>query len=320
MQIWDPLGPGGISSYSLVLSNYLSTFGEEYHFTQMNGTYSWPVLSFVLGRVGVNTATPLNTLGVDGGVSVDQNDDNDGTNMFPGQVYEPEARGITFGLDSGEGIGSARVDGSPNHYGLDFYTSMTKRVAITADGNVGIGTVTPGAMLDVAGNVKISGTGASLTFPDGSTQGTAYTGTCTATGGDYAESVDIAGVPGQYEPGDVLVIAARANSDIEKSSGAYSTMVAGIYATKPGFIGRRQTTTVKAGPTEIPMAMVGIVPTKVSAENGPVHRGDLLVTASAAGYAMKGTDRSRMVGAVVGKAMGDLESGNGVIEVLVSLQ
>jgi hypothetical protein len=71
---------------------------------------------------------------------------------------------------------------------------------------------------------------------------------------------------------------------------------------------------------EIPMAMVGIVPTKVSAENGPIRRGDLLVTASRPGYAMKGTDHTRMMGAVVGKAMGSLDSGLGVIEVLVSLQ
>ena len=68
------------------------------------------------------------------------------------------------------------------------------------------------------------------------------------------------------------------------------------------------------------MAMVGIVPIKVSAENGPIRRGDLLVTSSMAGYAMKGTDRGKMLGAIVGKAMGDLESGTGVIEVLVSLQ
>jgi hypothetical protein len=66
--------------------------------------------------------------------------------------------------------------------------------------------------------------------------------------------------------------------------------------------------------------MVGIVPTKVTAENGPIHRGDLLVTSSAAGYAMKGTDRERMLGAVIGKAMGNLDSGTGVIEVLVTLQ
>jgi len=35
---------------------------------------------------------------------------------------------------------------------------------------------------------------------------------------------------------------------------------------------------------------------------------------------MKGTDRSRMIGAVVGKALGSLERGTGVIQVLVTLQ
>jgi hypothetical protein len=35
---------------------------------------------------------------------------------------------------------------------------------------------------------------------------------------------------------------------------------------------------------------------------------------------MKGTDRGRMLGAVIGKAMGSLDSGTGVIEVLVTLQ
>jgi hypothetical protein len=68
------------------------------------------------------------------------------------------------------------------------------------------------------------------------------------------------------------------------------------------------------------MTMVGIVPTKVTAENGPIHRGDLLVTSSSPGDVMKGTDRSRMLGAVIGKAMGRLDSGTGVIEVGVTLQ
>jgi hypothetical protein len=95
-------------------------------------------------------------------------------------------------------------------------------------------------------------------------------------------------------------------------------MVAGIFATKPGVVGRRESLVKDSA--EIPMAMVGIVPTKVTAENGPIHRGDLLVTSSMGGYAMKGTDRTRLVGAVIGKAMGSLDSGDGVIEVLVTLQ
>ena len=192
-------------------------------------------------------------------------------------------------------------------------TYQARNTAITS-GNVGIGTTAPGYKLDVAGQIHTS---SGYVFPDGSIQTQAYTGTC---GGDYAESVDVAGDRKSYEPGDVLVIGAESGSDVLKSAEPYSTLVAGIYSTKPGVVGRRQTTDAKTSTTEVPMAMVGIVPTKVSAENGPIKRGDLLVTSSTVGYAMKGTDRSKMLGAVVGKALGNLDSGTGVIEVLVTLQ
>lgn len=190
-------------------------------------------------------------------------------------------------------------------------------LASTDGGSVGIGTASPGAMLEVNGNIKLTAnSGASFTFADGTVQSTAWTGSL--CGGDYAESVNVFGDRTRYEPGDVLVLSNDNSSDVAKSTQTYSTSVAGIYSTKPGLIGRRQHG-VKSD-MEIPMAMVGIVPTKVSTENGPIKRGDLLVTSSTEGYAMKGTDHSRMLGAIVGKAMGSIESGRGVIEVLVSLQ
>lgn len=71
---------------------------------------------------------------------------------------------------------------------------------------------------------------------------------------------------------------------------------------------------------EVPLAVVGIVPCKVTAENGSIVPGDLLVTSSTPGHAMKGTDRGRMLGAVVGKALEPLLQGAGVIQVLVTLQ
>lgn len=63
-----------------------------------------------------------------------------------------------------------------------------------------------------------------------------------------------------------------------------------------------------------------MVPCKVTTQNGPIHVGDLLVTFSREGYAMKGTDRSKMLGAIVSKALQPLEKGSASIEVLVTLQ
>ncbi len=69
---------------------------------------------------------------------------------------------------------------------------------------------------------------------------------------------------------------------------------------------------------EIPMAMVGIVPCKVSAENGPIRPGDLLVTSATPGHAMR--DEDPRVGTVLGKALEALDAGTGSIRVLVTLQ
>jgi hypothetical protein len=71
---------------------------------------------------------------------------------------------------------------------------------------------------------------------------------------------------------------------------------------------------------EVPLAIVGIVPCKVTEENGPIAPGDLLVSSSTPGHAMKGTNRVRMLGAVIGKALEPLSEGKGIIQVLVTLQ
>ena len=126
--------------------------------------------------------------------------------------------------------------------------------------------------------------------------------------------------PTSGKPGDVMIIDATGRRRMALARQPYSTLVAGIYSTKPGVLATPHGMDDPRLAGEVPLAIVGIVPCKVSAENGPIQAGDLLVTSATPGYAMKGTDHSRMLGAVVGKALGSLVSGKGVIEVLVTLQ
>ena len=165
------------------------------------------------------------------------------------------------------------------------------------------------------------------TFPAGSTKvvfrldtfGDIHmAGNLFTNGGDFAETIAVNGTKSGYAAGDVLVIDQSANRQLTRTAKPYSTLVAGIYSTRPGVLAGSR---MEKGPTpDVPLAVVGIVPCKVTAENGAIQAGDLLVTSSKAGYAMKGTNRKKMMGAVLGKALQPLPKGDGVIQVLVTLQ
>ena len=59
---------------------------------------------------------------------------------------------------------------------------------------------------------------------------------------------------------------------------------------------------------------------KVDAGFGPIHAGDLLTSSPHAGYAMVVTDKMAAMGAIIGKALGDLESGTGTVPIMVTLK
>lgn len=132
--------------------------------------------------------------------------------------------------------------------------------------------------------------------------------------GDLAERVDIAS-DDMVEAGDVLVVDPNNMDTYRRSSGSNEQAVAGVVSTNPTII-------VGNGKTEYTavMAMVGRVPLKVSDENGPINRGDLLVTASSSGYAMKYDPKKdsddKMIG-VVGVALDPFNNGKGKIMALV---
>jgi hypothetical protein len=200
------------------------------------------------------------------------------------------------------------------------------------EGNVGIGTTTPLFPLHIFS--------ANTTPPPGQYRTALYletpvsvdgTNTVAIQGLASSNSGSVFGVLGTtYSPGgiavlgnntgDLLVIDPAAKRHLALAHKPYSTLVAGVYSTKPGMLGSTRNIDASRANDEIPLAVVGIVPCNVSAENGPIRAGDLLVTSSTPGHAMRGTDRGRMLGAVVGKALEPLSAGMGVIQVLVTLQ
>src|SRR3546814_2576389 len=67
--------------------------------------------------------------------------------------------------------------------------------------------------------------------------GTGFFNGGTVNGGaDIAEAFDVEGTIAQYEPGDVLVISMDEDRTVAKSAEAYSDIVVGVYATKPGVL------------------------------------------------------------------------------------
>lgn len=139
-------------------------------------------------------------------------------------------------------------------------------------------------------------------------------------GADFAESFAVTDSKEAYEPGDTMIIDTGLRRTVTRSISPYSTMVAGIYSTKPGVVANPYGISDTRLAAEIPLAVVGVVPCKVTTENGAISAGDLLVTSSLPGHAMKGTDRARMLGAIVGKALEPLREGTGVVLVLLTLQ
>ncbi len=231
-----------------------------------------------------------------------------------GVIGDSTARGVVGTLGRASCPGTYAVGGctgsSPGDGVLGWSNTGAGIVSVTGTGNLFYGEAPSGTL-----RVRIDATGKG--FFNGGTQ----------TGGaDYAESMRTTDTPARLEPGDVLAIDPEAANSVRRSREPNSRLVAGVYSTKPSIlaVGDHGVNDPRTG--EVPVAILGIVPTKVSAENGRIQAGDLLTTASAPGYAMKASPvvvsgvEIYPTGAILGKALQPLEGRRGIIKVLVTLR
>jgi len=140
-------------------------------------------------------------------------------------------------------------------------------------------------------------------------------------GSDLSEQFDIDGAKDAVKPGMVVSIDPKRPGKLLISNEAYDNKVAGIISgageVKPGMMMGQKGSQADG---VYPVALTGRVYCWADASTGAIQPGDLLTTSGIPGHAMKVSEHSRALGAIIGKAMTPLEKGKGLVLVLVSLQ
>lgn len=204
--------------------------------------------------------------------------------------------------------GASKASGVPGMF--QFMTSEGNaegpipRFVIRANGNVGIGTTAPVYKFHVVGTSWLQGD-------------VAVSGNIAAKYQDIAEWVP---TPEDLPAGTVVVLDGERSNTVLASSQPYDTAVAGVVSALPGIILGEE------GSGKVKVATTGRVKVKVDTSGGPIRVGDLLVTSSKPGIAMRsepiklsGTNFHRP-GTILGKALEPLQEGTGEVLTLLSLQ
>ncbi len=191
-------------------------------------------------------------------------------------------------------------------------------VGISTNGN-GVWGQTDGRGIGVLGSsahgIGVYGKGGRLAgFFEGNVE---ITGDLNMTNGDCAEDFDVIDM-NACEPGTVMVLGHE--GALAQCNAAYDKRVAGVISGAGGY---RPGITLDKQPTRanrVPIGLLGKVYCKVDAAYGPIEVGDLLTTSPTAGHAMKADDPLKAFGAVLGKALRPLRSGQGLVPILITLQ
>ncbi|NUM76187.1 hypothetical protein HUU40_17620 [candidate division KSB1 bacterium] len=283
------------------------------------------------GNIGVGTSSPTHKFHV----------------VAPDAVglFESSGSQAFLRLSTAEGLDN-RVEITNRPGGrLSLWTAGTGDVFnITREGRIGIGTTAPAFLFELNLNSDLSqdivrighlagvsngfmiqkdaANNYAYTFDKGNVNvaGTTTTKVLTITGGaDLAEPFAMSEEEA-IAPGSVVIIDEANPGQLKLSEKAYDTRVAGVISgaggVNPGLTLSQEDQLGKGQN----VALSGRVYVKATAVNSSIKPGDMLTTSDRPGHAMKATDRDKSYGTVIGKAMTGLETGEGLVLVLVNLQ
>jgi hypothetical protein len=140
-------------------------------------------------------------------------------------------------------------------------------------------------------------------------------------GSDLSEQFDVEPADEEIKPGMLVCIDPKHPGELSVSTKPYDRRVAGVISGAGGIeTGMLMGQKGSEADGSHPVALTGRVHCWADASNGGIQPGDLLTTSGTRGHAMKVTDYAKAQGAVIGKAMSSLETGQGLVFVLVALQ
>ncbi len=138
-------------------------------------------------------------------------------------------------------------------------------------------------------------------------------GAYNATGADYAEW--FSATDSTLKPGEAVCLDVTKEMSVKRCDRSGDPNVMGIISTRPAFIGNRFGATASGKPKDAALVgLIGQLPAKASAENGPIAVGDAMAAASKPGLIRK----AKAGESTVGVALKALASGEGEIEILIT--
>jgi hypothetical protein len=298
----------------------ISTLGNSAMFQTINASNSAPTMkllnsgsgqSIAIGNFHPTTTTPM--------IQATSYSKGNGMQVFLQSDSSFGAAVYAHTNGDGHAVFGKSVKGIPGSFKIENGTNNNPSLYASTTGTG------PGLMLENfhAGVVNSIATfrknGNNMARIDGAGKGF-FNGGTQVGGADMAEMFDVEDAIENYEAGDVLVISIEKDRSVIKSSQPYSTLVAGVYATKPGVLMTEEDIEADLS-GKVPMGVLGVIPTKVCLEGGEIKRGDLLVTSSIPGVAMKADMDKVKPGQVIGKALENFNhSSTGKIKVLVNVK